>query len=341
MQPRLAQDRQGTVHLVYLTGDPARSDVWYTTLNPDEKRFSIPLRVNSIPGSAVAMGTVRGAELALRKDGEVLVAWVGSQKVARRQKFPLCYSRFPPNGSIFEKQKSMAFGLDAGATVSADAEGRAYLAWTGPGKKEGEAFRRVWLRKSDDGGKSFGKPAAVSDEPRGACGCCGIAMAAVQRQIAILYRSAAKGTDRGMHLITAYDDGTGLHDQELDKWRLDACPLSTSHFFQSMEDQGLLGTWENQGKIYFSWVGGEEFIPTEPLLVSKGPDDKHPASVQSKESIFFAWAEGTGWGRGGKVGWQLLGKGFKPISNGEFKDLPVWSFPAAFADSKGNFTVVY
>src|SRR5207253_4479287 len=42
--------------------------------------FSEPLRVNRHPGSAIAIGNIRGAHLAVGKNGRVHVAWMGSSK---------------------------------------------------------------------------------------------------------------------------------------------------------------------------------------------------------------------------------------------------------------------
>src|SRR5882724_2821054 len=65
LQPRIALSPDNTVHLVYLTGDPKHSDVQYRCWTPSAKAFSDPVRVNSESGSAIAIGTVRGCELAV------------------------------------------------------------------------------------------------------------------------------------------------------------------------------------------------------------------------------------------------------------------------------------
>src|SRR5215467_10540125 len=59
IQPQVVVDRQGTVHLVYLKGDPAGCDVFYVKRPKDQRVFTQPIRVNSEPGSAIAVGTVR------------------------------------------------------------------------------------------------------------------------------------------------------------------------------------------------------------------------------------------------------------------------------------------
>ena len=77
VQPQAAVDSTGRVHLIYCTGDPAHGDVFYI-MTTDGGKFSKPIRVNSQVGSVVALGTVRGPQLAIGKDDRVHVAWMGS-----------------------------------------------------------------------------------------------------------------------------------------------------------------------------------------------------------------------------------------------------------------------
>src|SRR6516162_10222887 len=56
VQPQVATDQKGVVHLIYLAGPAAHSDVYYTRSVDDGSHFSRPLRVNSVAGSAIAIG---------------------------------------------------------------------------------------------------------------------------------------------------------------------------------------------------------------------------------------------------------------------------------------------
>src|SRR5262245_33425346 len=78
VQPQAVIDSKGVMHLIYLKGKDAESDVFYVRKEPGKDRFSEPIRVNSVPGSAVAAGTIRGAHIALGKNGRVHVSWNGS-----------------------------------------------------------------------------------------------------------------------------------------------------------------------------------------------------------------------------------------------------------------------
>src|SRR6478609_2516936 len=70
-QPQAQVDAKGRVHLIYAKGDPQRCDVFYVRSGDAGKTFSSPLRVNDRPGSAIAVGTVRGAQLAVGREGRV------------------------------------------------------------------------------------------------------------------------------------------------------------------------------------------------------------------------------------------------------------------------------
>ena len=95
IQPQTAVDEKGQVHLVYFRGDPANGDLFYER-SKDGLTFSEPIRVNSTPGSAVAIGNIRGARIAVGRGGRVYIVWNGSQKAAgsdpMRSPMPVCAS---------------------------------------------------------------------------------------------------------------------------------------------------------------------------------------------------------------------------------------------------------
>src|SRR4029450_2379843 len=65
IQPQALIDSEGFLNLGYLRGDPRGGDVFYARRAADATNFTKPLRVNAKTGSAVALGTVRGAQIAL------------------------------------------------------------------------------------------------------------------------------------------------------------------------------------------------------------------------------------------------------------------------------------
>src|SRR5437868_11730733 len=52
IQPQVAVDSRGTVHMIYYLGDPAGGDVIYVSSRDGGATFSKPIRVNTQLGSA-------------------------------------------------------------------------------------------------------------------------------------------------------------------------------------------------------------------------------------------------------------------------------------------------
>src|SRR5215475_14686997 len=80
LQPQAAMDERGVLHLVYFIGEPQGGDIYYVRRDAGKTDFTSPVRVNSEQGSAVAVGTIRGAQLAVGKNGRVHVAWNGRRE---------------------------------------------------------------------------------------------------------------------------------------------------------------------------------------------------------------------------------------------------------------------
>ena len=74
-QPQAVVDSRGMLHLIYYKGDPHGGDIWYARRPVNENEFPHPLRVNSQLGSAIAAGSIRGAQLAIGKNRRVHVVW--------------------------------------------------------------------------------------------------------------------------------------------------------------------------------------------------------------------------------------------------------------------------
>ena len=173
LQPQVAIDERGIVHLIYYTGDARKGNLFYARSTNGGTTFSAPIQVNSSPDAAIAAGTIRGAHLAVGKAGRVHVAWNGSSVAepgplnpdSGKNGMPMLYARLNDAGKAFEAQRNLmlrSFGLDGGGSIAADPSGNVYVAWHGIAEseakgtgKEGEARRRVWITKSGDEGRSF------------------------------------------------------------------------------------------------------------------------------------------------------------------------------------------
>lgn len=345
LQPQAAMDEPGALHLIYFLGEPGGGDIYYVRRDAGRQEFTVPLRVNSEPNTAVATGTIRGAHLAIGRNGRVHVAWNGPHKPGGHEA-PMFYARLNDARTSFEPQRNvMQFsgGLDGGGSVAADRAGNVLVAWHGRGEKEGEEHRRVWVARSTDEGKSFARETAAWNEPTGACGCCGMrAFADRQGKVHLLYRAATERENRDMYLLTSDNRGQSFTGVLLDKWKLNACPMSSATLMDGVN--GLLAAWETQGQVYFASIN-----PKKPQSVSPIPATgvagkrKHPVvAANSSGETLLVWTEGTGWKKGGSLAWQLYDSQGKPIGEkGEAPGIPVWSLAAVVAEKNGSFTIIH
>jgi hypothetical protein len=343
IQPQVAGSG-GALHLIYLSGDPKHADVFYARSNDFGRGFSPPARVNSAAGSAIAIGSIRGAQIAVGQDQRVHVAWNGS---GNSPHFPMLYARLGAGGE-FEPQRNLmrtTFGLDGGGSVAADESGNVYVAWHGksPGAPEGEAGRQVWIAQSGDDGRTFAPERAATDEPTGACGCCGMRIFADARGgVYGLYRSATQNVHRDIWLMRSADRGRSFSADRLHPWEIDACPMSSMAFTEARGE--VFGAWETQGQIYFAPLSRGIEAARRAITAPPGADRKrkYPALAgNARGEILLAWVEGAGWQRGGTLGWQIFDSAGRPLAAaGSRTDVPVWSFPAAFARPGGGFGII-
>lgn len=346
IQPQVAVDRAGVAHVVYFTGEPANGDLFYTSLN-EAGEFSVPVRVNS-PGSAIATGTVRGAQVAIGRNGTIHVIWNGSSKATPKgpnNTTPMLYSRLQPGRRVFEPQRNLlqfATGLDGGGAITADERGRVIVAWHAGGpESKGEGDRRVWMATSSNDGSTFSTEVAVSEASTGACGCCGMdGLIDQSGAIFFLYRSARDVVHRDAYLLKS-TNGRQFSSAKLQEWNIGACPMST--FSLAEGPQGVLAAWETNGQVQFMRVSGTTQAAGPIEAPGSTGRRRHPAlAVNARGDILLAWSEGTAWQKGGGVAWQVYGKDGRPLAErGQSSGVPIWGLTATYARRDGGFMILY
>lgn len=341
VQPQSTVDASGGVHVVYLAGDPKSSDVYYMCRKAGDKSFSQPLKVNSQAGSAVAIGTIRGAQLAVSRSGAVHVLWNGSQTALPKQGegSPLLYACLLPGKQSFEPQRNMmktSYALDGGGSIAVDGQGRVYIAWhaskTSPPK--GETGRAVFMVTSTDDGKTFTPEREISPPNSGTCACCGLRVAVDELdRLNVLFRAAFTVMDRDMVWLQSKNQGQTFEVINRDAWRIGQCPMSTAW----VRDGWL--AWESGGKVKYARQTAGDLQPVSPMGDVKR---KHPVAVQLKDgSAVLIWTEGTAWQKGGAVCWQATGKDGKLTGKPQTRaDLPVWGLATAWTEPDGNDVVI-
>lgn len=348
VQPQALAAADGTVHLVWFSGAPAAGNLLYARRGPTDATFSAPLRVNSQDGAAVAMGTIRGAHLALGRGDRVHVAWNGSTAAAPKgpdNGAGMLYTRLNDERSAFEPQRQLiqrAGGLDGGGSLAADAAGRVWVVWHASAGAPDESGRAVYLCESSDDGATFAREQRATDAPTGACGCCGLrAGLDAQGRLQVLFRGASADGQRDQYLLTRAAGQQRFSGRLLDPWPSKTCPMSTSAL--AAVGETLVLAWETKGRIRSARVNAAGKIGTVQDVSAAQAGAKHPTlAARNDGTVLVAWTNGTGWNKGGTVAWQCFDRTGKPLgSAGRAPDLPVWGLVAAVPRLDGSFLVIY
>jgi hypothetical protein len=361
LQPQTVLDQRGILHLVYYTGDARKGNLFYVHSADYGATFSRPIPVNRSPETAIAAGTIRGAQLAVGKAGRVHVAWNGSALAepgplnpdSGKPGMPMLYARLNDAAQAFEPQRSLmlhSFGLDGGGSIAADPAGNVYVSWHGIGMseakgtgKEGEARRRVWITKSSDDGRSFARERQAWPEETGACSCCGMKMFAAQRgDVFALYRSATASVHRDIYFLSSTDGGRSFQGRLLHKWDINACPMSSMDIAESAGV--VFGAWETGGQVFWARLAGGPGSQTQPVAApGEGKGRKHPRlAVNRNGEMLLVWTEGTGWEKGGSLAYQLYNPAGQPTpEKGQLAGVATWSFAAPIALADNSFSILY
>jgi hypothetical protein len=340
-QPQVDTDAKGVAHIVFLSGKERATDVFYVTRSGG--KFSKPMKVNQIAGSAVAVGTIRGPHIAVGKYGRVHIAWNGSQAGGGTPHHgsPMFYTRMRIDGSGFEKERNLmtwTTALDGGGSVAADGKGNVYVVWHAAPKNtpKGENVRGVFVATSTDGGKTFAKEKTISTK-KGTCGCCGLkSFVDAKGKLYTLYRGAQKFVNRDMTLLIGSESGK-VNEKIVGPWRIGQCVMSSAAFVQT--SNGVLGAWETEGNIFIGQLGGKG----EPTKIAKHARQRHPAlAVNKAGEVLVTWSENTGWKKAGKFAFEVLAKDGQRIpTHGGQQSVPVWSLTAAYALPDGSFEILH
>ena len=348
VQPQIVTAPDGMVHLIYLTGEPGSSDIIYRTQRSGESTWSDPLRVNSQPGSAIAIGTIRGPQFALGRNGRMHVAWNGSQSAAPSPVnggSPLLYARLNEDGKGFSAQRNLMTAtheLDGGGSVAADADGRVWVVWhASPAGSHGETNRAVFLAQSSDDGSTFAPERAISPPRTGACGCCGLtAFANARGEAFVLFRAARSMMQRDMVLLGSAEHAESFKEVLSDPWVVGMCPMSSASLTGLAAGAGA--AWETAGRIRLARFGDQQ-ANAKARDIGPLTGAKHPRlASNSRGETLVVWTVGTGWQRGGSFGWQVLAATGEPTAEkGERDGIPVWSFAAPYARPDGKFVILH
>ena len=356
IQPQIVKDSVGTTHLLYYSGDARNGDLFYVKSKDDGTSWSKPIRVNHEPGNAIAMGTIRGGQLAVA-DGRVHVVWNGSKgkpatgmhaEMARRHgaeanEMPLLYTRSNPDGS-FETERNLhgrTKSLDGGASIAADRKG-VYVVWhASVGTATSEGDRKVWIARSTNSGATFERERPIWNEHTGACACCGMKAIATDGTVWVSYRSAKEEVNRDSYLIKSSDGGKSFQGRVVSKWKVNTCPMS-SYWLQRTPQGVEVGVEESGAVLYMKSGKAGVSTPVRPDVFREAA--KYPTAATSGTGVtLYVWTEGMGWNKGGTVAWRAFDKNGKLVTGGDGRQpgVPAWSMVAVLPRKDGSFAIYY
>jgi len=348
IQPQAVTDQKSVVHVVYFKGEPLSGDLFYIRRSPGAGGFSPPVRVNSVAGSSMATGGVRGVQLAVGRNGRVHVAWNGAAPIEADggRRVPMLYSRLDDAGSRFEPQRDLLTwteGLDGGGAIAADLAGRVMVAWHATGKAPGEDHRAVYVTTSSNDGRTFAREKPATAAPIGACGCCGM-RALIDRSgsLQMLYRAATQKVQRDTTWLTLPHTNAAPPPVTVHPWKLEACPMST--FAMTETPDGILAAWQTEEQIYSAVLDPKTRAVSTPVAATgAGSKRRHPSlAVNAAGDRLLAWTEGTGWARGGTLAWEITDRRGRVLaSRSGAGPVPVWGLIAALALADGSFAIVH
>ena len=341
IQPVAEVDAKGNIHLIYFAGEAAHGDIFHAVRLNGAESFSEAVKVNSIDASALAIGTIRGAQLALGRDGHVHVVWMGSNKShSEKGQTPMLYARSTDGGKTFEPERNLitkSYGLDGGGSVAADSNGGVEVFWHAGEHGAGEAGRQIWVTRSTDDGKTFTPEVAAWDGKTGVCGCCGMTAGASGDQSWVLFRSATERVHRDVYLLQSDRNGTKFSGERLDQWEIEACPMSAMSL--GFSGDSTVAAWEAAGgDVAFAIVG----TAIGGRVAHGAKKRKYPDVALAPDGhVLFAWIDGSGWEKGGPLAWQLFDPAGKAIGQPtRGPATPTWTKPAAVFDGSA-FLIIH
>lgn len=352
VQPRLVQDSDGGIHLLYFKkriNRPAarEGNLFYRQYDAASQRFGLPVKVSSQAFNMQTFSIARAA-MAVGGDGRIHVMWYLPRESA------FLYSRSNEARSSFSEQQSMALenveGIDAGGDIAAYGDSVA-IVW-GAGDLTREDERSMYARFSLDAGASFGPEVMLANPDLGACACCSVALEYDSESLLYLaYRSAIEGVGRHMQVLAienveSVDAGSSVVDylplQDLQRWEASFCPLSTNDFdLTAVEEQILV--FETESRI----VKLDLQEPSSIALVGEPFSEtrqKNPAvSVNSRGELLVVWGEAISHSRGGRLNLRVFDSEGSPtgFTLPEEVQIGKYSFPAAASTVDGDFLVLY
>jgi hypothetical protein len=298
-QPSAARaDADGTIHLVFRTGDGPR----YARSTDNGKTLSAAIPIvdqkSRKPGLEFDVW-----DLAIGKAGQVHVA-LGTN--AWKLKLPqeewgFHYATLLPGDKEFQPVRNINRKPSEGFSLAADDHGRVTACWL---------CDKLFTNVSRDNGKTFG-PAVEINKSYDPCNCCTTSAAyGADGKLAILYREETDN-ERDMFVVL-WDQGKNESSRtrvSTTLWKFDSCPMT--YYSIARAPAGYVAAWPTGSsyEIYFARLDKKGKV-LEPGEIKTPGRAWHRTGV-----LVLAAPDGSAcvaWAKDGQLGWQVYDEKGQP-----------------------------
>ena len=320
-QPHVTADAEGTIHIVYFESNgkvkrpiwKVRGNLLYRHWKKGATAWSEPVRINSDEDTATRISYPK---VAIGEGGRIHIVWVTMQDRGMWHTRSVPEKTGQDGGVRFEKEQNLlattARGIENGPAIAVDGDGNVFVVWH-EGKFRDEPNRKVIVRHSGNGGKSFGPARRANPKGSGVCACCGLdAVVGPDGTLHIAFRAARKVGEKKYHrdmlLLESTNEGRTFSHRLVDEWLFQRCPTELTSL-SSHPKGGAVLAWGTEGVVYFGDLAGEK----DPVPGTKGPGDSQrmPAvAVNGDGTVLLAWNEMSKGRR--TLAWQVYDADGKP-----------------------------
>ena len=319
--PKLTLRASGSVYLLTVTGPHSGSKLGVAISNDGGDSFAPPTVISRQDGKVSSHGE-NSPTFSFGNGIEVYALWeentgqgLGTDLLLARS--PAFGHSWLPPVKVTDKTKP---STNAFSSMTVAPNGHIYAVWLDGRDREigPPGTSSVYLAKSTDRGKTFGKNVAVA---HGVCPCCRpTAIADTKGTVHVSWRHVYPGNLRDMAVATSRDGGETFGAPVRvahDKWKINGCP----HAGASMVQKGnrLWMSWYSDGdgtnsgvRLAYSDDGAQSF--SKPVLVSGSVlDANHPSLAIADDGRLLLAFQGRDPGK--KDGWSPAGPYLVEISD--------------------------
>jgi len=243
--PNIAADKNGSLHVVYGTGD----SILYSVSANGGESFSAPVLIAALP--QLAAFAMRGPQIAITKEGPLVTACTKQGNIFSYKKN--ANGKWQQTARVNDvdtvaKEMFMALGADGN---------QVFAAWL---DLRNNKRNKIVGALSKDGGKTWLKNSILYASPDSSvCECCKPSVAVKGNHVYVMFRNWLQG-NRDLYLLHSADAGksfAAVQKLGVNSWKLNGCPMDGGGL--AINDKDAAETvWRRNNTIYSCRPGEAE-----------------------------------------------------------------------------------